>query len=142
MLQTIAIGAPSIELQRALKGQASRNVELSTDRTVPKILLLDLDETIILNNGALAAAAKEVTSRSLQDAEIRQIKDSSIIPIYHLAATKYMHLMVPNRIVTNLMASEADEASIVILTARAENLRDHTVTFLRRHSVTFDILIM
>lgn len=115
----------------------SRNAKRKT-----KLLLLDLDDTIMFNNSALSTAAKELTGRFLPRSEVRKLRSKIKRPIYDLAATKYTYLMTPNDPMLKIIKSNIGQNRVVILTARADSVRQNTLDLLSRHNVSFDELIM
>lgn len=106
------------------------------------LMLLDFDDTIMFNNTALPTAAKEVTGKEFKRGEIRKLDDKLKDPIYHLAATKYKHLMRPNESMIRLIDANIMDKDVIILTARLADVREDTLELLRTNSVQFDDIVM
>lgn len=107
-----------------------------------RLVLLDFDDTIVLNYYARKAAAKEVTGRSMREPEIRRLERQIKSQVYHLAATKYMTMMIPNRKVISMIEREKAKKEVIILTARLSNIEDETRSLLKKYSIAYDRLIM
>ena len=105
-----------------------------------RIVLVDLDGTLLFTENSEGLAAKEVTGRKLKRSSIRKLDRQTKHKVYSLAQSKYADAATPNRMLKRRL-SRIDKANIVILTARHSDTRSHTVAALKKHGIMYGRLL-
>ncbi|MGD0729224.1 MAG: hypothetical protein ABR981_04065 [Candidatus Micrarchaeaceae archaeon] len=119
----------------------TKTISLKTKQQT-KLLLLDLDDTVMFNNSALSTAAQELTGKFMPRSEVSKLARKIKRPIYYLAATKYTYLMTPNEAMLRTINAGINQKDVIILTARADSVLQNTLEMLGRHNIPYDQLIM
>ncbi|HIQ51067.1 MAG TPA: DUF2608 domain-containing protein [Nautiliaceae bacterium] len=107
-----------------------------------KIVICDLDGTLVDDSVALKKASKEIIGKELDKQEIRKLNKSLKGKIYDLAQRK-MNYFIPKKRIINLVNKLKSEGFFVlILTARLNKVKKETEELLKKIGVNYDLLIM
>ena len=105
-----------------------------------RIVLVDLDGTLLFTESSEGLAAKEVTGRRLKRSSIRKLDRQTKHKVYSLAQSKYADAATPNMMLKRRL-SRIGKANIVILTARHSDTRSNTVAALKKHRIMYGRLL-
>ena len=97
----------------------------------------DFDNTIFFTDKCVRFASKETFGKVMSKKWIRALPRSTKIKLYYLAYSKYDRYAKPNKRMIKLLSKE-DKKEKIILTARFLNLKDKTISLLKKGEVNFD----
>lgn len=106
---------------------------------VKRLVVLDFDETLFFTSVAIKRATKRLLGRKdLSITEIRKLPRDLKIKIYRLAYSRYRDHSIPNTKLLAHLSKYQKDYRRVILTARGEDLRNHTISLVKKHKIKID----
>ena len=107
-----------------------------------KIVICDLDGTLVDDNIAIKEACKEILGKELDRKEVRKLNIEIKSKIYD-SAQKKVELFVPKKEVIDLVNKLKKEGFfVIIMTARLDKVKKETEELLKRIGVNYDTLVI
>jgi len=116
---------------------------LNDDKLLEKVVLVDLDGTLIDVNTAIKHAMKDVLGKEVSLNQLTQIPREKKAKIWDIAVQKYWNFMYPNKDVHDLIKIfKSVGFKIIITSGRFEYMRSVTEKTLKKLGIQYDELLL
>jgi hydroxymethylpyrimidine pyrophosphatase-like HAD family hydrolase len=107
-----------------------------------KIVICDLDGTLVEESEAIKEASKELLGKELSRQEVRKLDKKLKAKIYDLAQSKIEKYIPKKKTIEIVNKLKEEGFFVVIMTARFDRVKKETEELLKRIGVKYDLLLI